>query len=1256
MRSDFLLAHAIQIFLPPRRRGPKFVHGLRRNLGPAFAGAGSSSTHQFIVLISPPLTPLIPFVHLRLHSEYSITDSIVRIDDAIARARAERMPALAITDLGNLFGAVKFFKSASDGGIQPIIGCDVWIENEKNRDQPSRLLLLCRDEAGYLNLCRLLSRAYRENTWRGRAEVNRRWLSRNGNPAATDGLIALSGAGLGDIGQAILQDDLKRAMTLAETWAADFPETFYIELQRVEDKGKGEGDGRERADALIDASLRLAAELDLPVVATHPVQFMAKEDFKAHEARVCIARGEVLGDKRRTRDFSADQYFKSTDEMRALFADIPEALENAVEIAKRCHFDSILHKPQLPKFPTPDGESIEAYFRNAATVGLEKRLAFLYADAAIRDDQRPRYQERLEYEIKTIVHMGFPGYFLIVADFISWARNNGVPVGPGRGSGAGSLVAYSLGITDLDPLQYDLIFERFLNPDRVSMPDFDIDFCQEGRDRVIDYVKKKYGAESVSQIATFGTMAAKAVIRDVGRVLGMGYNYVDSIAKLIPNQLGITLKVAMETEPQFNEKRKVEEEVDELLTLAVKLEGIARNIGMHAGGVLIAPGPLTDYTPLYVADGSDSVISQYDKDDVEAVGLVKFDFLGLTTLTILEEAERNIHQLNANAGDDTFDMRLAPLNDPKSFEIFTRGNTIAIFQFESKGMRDMLIRARPDRLEDLIALNALYRPGPMDSIPEYCDRKTGKAKVEYPDAKLEAILKPILGPTYGVMVYQEQVMQIAREIGGYTLGGADLLRRAMGKKKAEEMAQHRATFGEGAAKNGVSLSKAKALYDAMEKFAGYGFNKSHSAPYAYLGYLTAYLKANHGAAFMAANLSCAMDFTDKVQQLFEDAKANKLTVLAPDINRGAYRFMPMDRATIQYGLGAVKGTGRGAIENIVAARASGGPYKNLLDFVKRVDRHTVNRRAMEALIRAGAFDSIETNRAALLASMPQAIELADKAERDKQQVSLFGEATHEGGQVLTLVDVPMWSDRDRLNHEKQSLGFYLSGHPFTSYAAEVRQFARTELKDIQPNTIVLFAGVLHEQRVRNGKRGKMCVLSLDDGTARIEVLAYAEVFDKRRALIVDDHLLIVRGKVSFDDFSGGNRVTAEDIFDIDTARRQYARKLELFMNGQADSERLRRELSPFLAGGQADGCGVLIHYNNGSALVDVPLPEQWRVRVTEPLIQSLNKWLTPTNVVVQYDAAAAVPTQQVRGYGGNGGNGGNGNYGGGYESYQGADY
>ena len=1191
-----------------------------------------------------------PFVHLRLHSEFSIVDGIVRIDDAVAQAAKDGMPAMAITDLANLFGAVKFYKAATGKGIQPIIGCEVWIENDqvrdKARDQASRLLLLCRDQAGYLNLCQLLTRAFRENMWRGRAELKREWLA---GAAATNGLIALSGAAFGDIGQALMQEDTARATALTKAWANDFPNAFYLELQRVH---------RERDDALVNAALQLAAALDIPVVATHPIQFMAIDDYKAHEARVCISRGEVLGDKRRTRDFSPEQYFKSSAEMVALFADIPEAIENAVEIAKRCAFEFTLNKPKLPNFPTPNGESVDGYFFAAAHKGLAQRLIALYANDSRREEERPRYLTRLEYEINTIVKMGFPGYFLIVADFIEWARSHGVPVGPGRGSGAGSLVAYSLGITDLDPMQYELIFERFLNPDRVSMPDFDIDFCPEGRDRVIDYVKQKYGEGSVSQIVTFGTMAAKAVIRDVGRVLGMGYNYVDSIAKLIPNQLGITLKGAMEQEPQFAEKRKAEEEVNELLTLALKLEGISRNVGMHAGGVLIAPGPLTDFTPLYVADGSDSVVSQYDKDDVEAVGLVKFDFLGLTTLTILEEAERNIHALNASEGDDKFDMSAAPLNDPKSFEIFTKGNTVAIFQFESKGMRDMLIRARPDRLEDLIALNALYRPGPMDSIPDYCDRKVGKAKVEYGDAKLEAILKPILGPTYGVMVYQEQVMQIAREIGGYSMGGADLLRRAMGKKKPEEMAQHRAIFGEGASKTGVSLAQAKSLYDAMEKFAGYGFNKSHSAPYAYLGYLTAYLKANHGAAFMAANMSCVMDFTDKVQQLFDDAKANKLVVLPPNINHGAYRFVAIDRKTIQYGLGAVKGTGRGAIENIVAARAAKGLFTGLLDFVQRVDRHTVNRRAMEALIRAGAFDALADNRNGLLAQLPEAIELAEKADRDAQQVSLFGDATGGSLNVLAPSTLPPWGDRELLRNEKLALGFYLSGHPFASYEKEIRQFVKTRLEDVEPrDEPLLMAGILIAQRVRNGKRGRMCVITLDDGSARVEAVVYNEVFDKKRAAMVDDQPLIIRGTVSIDDFSGGMRVIVDEMLGIDEARK-FVKSMTLSMNGQADSGKLRKILTNHLAPNQPRSCAINIRYNNGIGEVPIALPDKWRVRVSDPLLEDLYGWLKPANVELEYETANMLPppppSRRFRGNG-NGNVNGNGN-GGGYQAFQGADY
>jgi len=1166
-----------------------------------------------------------PFVHLRLHTEYSITDSIVRIDEAAAKAATDRMPALAIGDLGNLFGAVKFFQLVRGRGVQPIIGCELWVENEKNRDQATRVLLLCRNQDGYLNLCQLVTRAYRENTWRGRAEVKREWLAGK----TTEGLIALSGAAAGDIGVALLQSDTKRAIELANGWSRAFPDAFYLELQRA---------GRDTDEPCNVATLNLAQVCDLPVVATHPIQFMAADDYKAHEARVCISRGEVMGDKRRSRDFTPQQYFQSSAEMVALFADVPEAIENSIEIARRCHFEFSLGKSRLPDFPTPNGETIENFLYDTTKAGLEKRLAVLYADEAKRNEMRAKYYERLEYELKVIVQMGFPGYFLIVADFIGWAKGHGVPVGPGRGSGAGSLVAYSLGITDLDPLQYELLFERFLNPERVSMPDFDIDFCQDGRDRVIDYVKNKYGHDSVSQIATFGTMAAKAVLRDVGRVLGMGYNYVDSIAKLVPNQLGITLKQAIEQEPQFSEKMKAEEEVAELMELALKLEGITRNVGMHAGGVLIAPGPLTEFTPLYVADGSDSFVSQYDKDDVEAVGLVKFDFLGLTTLTIIEEAVKLIRARDYGELQREFDIERIPLDDRPAYDIFAKGSTAAIFQFESRGMRDLIMQAKPDSIEDLTALNALYRPGPMDLIPEFIKRKAalkgGKQSWEYLDPRL----KDILDPTYGVITYQEHVMTISQVLGGYTLGGADLLRRAMGKKKPEEMAKQRAIFMEGALKNGMKAHAATELFDQMEKFSGYGFNKSHSAAYSYVAYQTAYLKAHFPAEFMSANMSCVMDFTDKVQQLFEDSKAIGLTILPPDINSGSYRYQPIDEKTIRYGLGAIKGTGRSAIENIVAARKEKGPFKDLLDFTKRVDRHTVNRRAMEALIRAGAFDALEANRAALIATLPQALEMADKAERDKQQVSLFGDAAESGMDSLALVNLPMWNDRERLNNEKQALGFYLSGHPFTGYAAEIRQMAKTELKDVQPRPEpMLLAGILYDQRVRNGKRGRMCLLSLDDGTARVEVVVYNEIFDKRRAIIQDDQPLIVCGKVSYDDFSGGIRVIADEIYDIDTARRQCARRLDLYMNGQANSATLKNKLSPHLAANQPGSCPVVIHYNNGEAEVDVPLPDAWRVRVSEPLIQSLNDWLTDKNVRVTYDISSMTPPPSRRNYGNRGG-------------------
>jgi len=1131
------------------------------------------------------------FVHLRLHTEYSVVDGMARVDDAVAAAAADAMPALAVTDASNLFGAIKFFEAARARGVQPIIGCDLWLTNERNRDTPHRVPVLCRSREGYLDLCDLLTRAHAENHWRGRAEVRREWLQ------GRSGLIVLSGGETGDVGASLAAGNRSQAEALARAWERDFPGAYYLELQRVE---------RAHGDAFVHATVALASDLRLPVVATHPIQFVRREDFRAHEARVCIAQGYVLGDSRRPREFSPEQYFKTQEEMAALFADLPQALANSVEIARRCSFEFTLGKSRLPEFPTPGGESIEDYLRSQARAGLDMRLAALYPDEAARREAEPRYRERLEFEAKTIIQMGFPGYFLIVADFINWAKTHGVPVGPGRGSGAGSLVAYSLGITDLDPLRYDLLFERFLNPERVSMPDFDIDFCQDGRDRVIDYVKDKYGAQSVSQIATFGTMAAKAVVRDVGRVLSMPYGEVDRIAKLIPFEIGMTLEKALAVEPQLRQLMNEQEEVAELMALAQSLEGLARNVGMHAGGVLIAPGKLTDFTPLYSAEGSTAMVSQFDKDDVEKAGLVKFDFLGLTTLTILDWAVRYVHEL----GDVHFQLTAVPLDDKPTYQLLAKGHATAVFQLESRGMKDLLKKLKPDKFEEVIALVALYRPGPMDLIPDFIERKHGRQRVVYPDARLE----PILGPTYGIMVYQEQVMQIAQVLGGYSLGGADLLRRAMGKKKAEEMAQQRAIFREGAAKNGLGGAKADEIFDLMEKFAGYGFNKSHAAAYAVLAYQTAYMKVHHLSAFMAANLSAVMGDTDKVQIFHDDAVDNGLAILPPDVNASGYRFLPLDAKRIRYGLGAVKGTGEQAIENLVAARAAAGPFRGIADFCRRVDRRLVNRRAMEALIRAGAFDSIEPNRAMVLASLGNAIEAADKAEQFASQTSLFGSA-EDAAATFEMVRAPMWSERERLLNEKQSLGFYLSGHPFNAYRDELRRFARTPLANLAPGyEPVMLAGVIYGVQVRNGRRGRMAILTLDDGTARVEVVVFGELFHERRAVIQEDQVVVVRGKVVNDEFSGGLRITADQVMDLAEVRAAHARLLRLYMNGQADAARLKQLLTQY-AGGQ---CHVAIRYRNAQGECDIRLPENCRVKISAPLLDSLAQWLEEKNVEVVY--------------------------------------
>jgi DNA polymerase-3 subunit alpha len=1136
------------------------------------------------------------FVHLRLHSEYSVSNGLVRVGEAVKRAKESAMPALGLTDLANTFGWVKFYRAARGAGVKPIFGCDVWLSNATDRSRPSRLLLLVQHREGYRRLCELLTRAYQENMHRGRAEIDPQWL-RDG----TDGLLALSGGDAGNVVQALLEDKTEVAQAAAAEWAELFPGRYYLELQRY---------GQPHAERIIDGLLEIGAALNLPSVATHPIQFVAADDFKAHEARVCIAEGMMLGDPRRPRPYTAEQYFKTPDEMAELFADLPEALANSVEIAKCCNLTLELGKSKLPDFPTPDGMSLDDYMRQRSIEGLHARMESLYPDPLVRAGKMPEYTARLEFELGTIIQMGFPGYFLIVADFINWAKNNDVPVGPGRGSGAGSLVAYSLGITDLDPLRYDLLFERFLNPERVSMPDFDVDFCQDGRDRVIDYVKRRYGADSVSQIATFGTMAAKAVLRDVGRVLDLPYNFVDKFVKLVPNELGISLAEAREKEPQIDERAKNEEELAELLPLAEKLEGITRNVGMHAGGVLIAPGRLTDFCPLYQAEGSEAAVSQFDKDDVEAIGLVKFDFLGLRTLTILAEAVRFVQR---QPGREDFRLEDLPLDDPAVYKLFADGNTTAVFQSESRSAKDLEKRLKGDCFEDIIALMALNRPGPLGSgmVDDFIARKQGKQKPEYfhPD------LEPVLKSTYGIIVYQEQVMLVAQILAGYSLGGADLLRRAMGKKKPEEMAKQRTIFLEGAAKRGVDTKVAERLFDLMEKFAEYGFNKSHSAAYALVAYQTAWLKAYYPAEFMAATMSSEMSDTDKVRVFFEDCRANGLTLLPPDINLSGYRFDPVSQSEIRYGLGAIKGSGEAAIGAIVAEREANGPYKGLFDLARRVDKRYLNRRVLEALVKAGAFDSLNDHRASLMASIAAALDTADRAARGGGQVGLFGEEL--GGTGEELIDAPRWPDQEKLLQEKSALGYYFSGHPFTGYMSEVSSFAKKHLASLEPSReLTILAGIAVSLRTQMSRRGKMVIVLLDDATAQVEVVVFNELFEQNRHLLREDALLVIEGKVNRDDYSGGLRVTAERIYGLAEARTRFAQGLRITCNGQSSGNKLNELLAPYKA--DSGGCPVWVEYCNRSARCQVRLGENWRVRLDDRLLESLGDWLKPESVAVVY--------------------------------------
>ena len=1167
------------------------------------------------------------FVHLHVHSEYSLADSTIRIPELVARCAALGQPSVAITDRNNLFSLVKFYRAAEDAGIKPIAGADVMVAEGDEAAWP--LTLLCRDREGYLALSRLLSRAWMQGHRHDGVVVRPAWLHDD-----HAGLFALAGRhALGGRLFASGRDDL------AGAWLGDmqrlYGEHFFLELTRCGLDGEADFN---------DFALQASGARGIPVLASNDVRFLDADGFEAHEARVCIASGRVLDDPKRPKDYAQGQFLKSSEEMATLFADVPDAIDNTLALAQRCNLELRLGKYYLPAFPVPSDETLDSWIRKEARDGLAARLA---RHPLAPGHTRASYHARLERELDVIVGMGFPGYFLIVADFINWAKQHGIPVGPGRGSGAGSLVAWALGITDLDPLPYDLLFERFLNPERVSMPDFDIDFCMNRRDEVIDYVAAKYGRDRVSQIITYGTMAAKAVLRDAGRVLGHPYGFVDGLSKLIPLQPAdpLSLEDAIgrseraRKDPsyvvaEFKERYETEDDVRDLVDLALQLEDLTRNAGKHAGGVVIAPSPLSDFCPLYAEHDAEgrgrNPVTQFDMSDVEAVGLVKFDFLGLRTLTIIDWAVKAINaRRDPGPGTRPLDITALPLDDQATYQLFARGDTVAVFQFESRGMRELLKRARPDTFEDIIALAALFRPGPLGSgmDKQWCDRKHGIEDVSYPHPALEAVLSP----TYGVIVYQEQVMQIAQVLAGYSLGGADLLRRAMGKKKAEEMAKERAKFEAGAAANGVDARTATQIFDLMEKFAEYGFNKSHSAAYALVAYQTAWLKVHHPAEFMAAVLSSDMDNTDKVVGFLDEAKAMGLTVLPPDVNASNHMFEAIDDGTIRYGLGAVKGVGRGACEAIIEARGEG--YADLYDFCKRVDSTRLNRRTLEALVHAGALDALAPNRASLMLQLPEVLKATDQIAKNRAagMFDMFG----GGGAPDIHIDLPTcgeWPLRQKLDGERDTLGHYLSGHPLDPYRDELKALVGHDLGQLdalwanrgeekgrswRPETTVVVAGQVLAMRKRGDSQAFVLI---EDGRGRLECAFFAEDYFSNAALLTRDRVLVIEGGLREDEFSGGFSLRARRCWDFaqvcQTHALGLALKLDLRVPGSLESVEslfsrhrpgktpLRYELLlPTGASGKLEvngGNGIRVDADLPAILRSLPGVQQVRVAMSRP--------------------------------------------------------
>ncbi|MDO9649649.1 DNA polymerase III subunit alpha [Glaesserella parasuis] len=1153
------------------------------------------------------------FVHLKVHSDFSMINGLAKVKPLIKACVANNMVAMALTDFTNFCGLVRFYGEALGSGVKPIVGADVMVRPEPESEELYELTLLAKNNTGYHNITLLLSKAYQQ----GYVEfpvVEKAWLAEH-----NEGVILLSGGSNGDVGKALLKENQQEAEQLLAFYQRYFHNHYYLSLCRT---------GRSDEERYIQQAVTFSQKFAIPLVAVNDVMFLKQDDFEAHEIRVAIHDSFTLDDPKRPQKYSEQQYFRSEDEMCQLFADLPQAIENTLFIAQRCNVTIRLGEYFLPNFPTGD-LSTEDFLVKKAKEGLEKRLVFLFPDPEVRASKRSVYDERLQVELDVINQMGFPGYFLIVMEFIQWSKDNDIPVGPGRGSGAGSLVAYALKITDLDPLEFDLLFERFLNPERVSMPDFDVDFCMDGRDRVIEHVSETYGCQAVSQIITFGTMAAKAVIRDVGRVLGHPYSFVDRISKLIPPDPGMTLAKAFEAEPKLPELYDTDEEVKALIDMARKLEGVTRNAGKHAGGVVIAPTAITDFSPLYCDSYGLHPVTHFDKNDVEYAGLVKFDFLGLRTLTIIKWALEMINQRLEKEGKPLVRIETIPLDDEKTFKLLKAAKTTAVFQLESRGMKDLISRLQPSNFEDIIALVALFRPGPLESgmVQNFIDRKHGKEPIAYPDAQYQhESLQPILEPTYGIIVYQEQVMQIAQVLAGYTLGGADLLRRAMGKKKPEEMAAQRATFEEGAKKQGIDGELAMKIFDLVEKFAGYGFNKSHSAAYALVSYQTLWLKTHYPAEFMAAVMTSEMDNTDKIVGFYDECINMGLTVVPPDINSGKHRFSVNEKGEIVYGLGAIKGVGEGPIDAMLEARNKDGIFKDLFDLTARVDLRKVNRRTFEGLIMAGAFDKLGPHRAALMKNLEDALRASDQHNKMEAlgQSDMFGVLTETPEEVQNAyANTPKWTEQTILDNEKATLGLYLSGHPVGRFLKELAHYAPNKLNEVQltyRGQTTTVAGLIMGARIATTKKGsRIGIATIEDRSGKMDLTLFSEALENYGDLLQKDQIIIATGAVQHDDFSGGLKMAVREMITLDEARSRYARSLALAIKQEQLSAKFIKDLTAIIEPYKEGTLPLHFYYQSPEGRVLLRSGVEWRVTPKETMLQKLKDFLGENAVELEFE-------------------------------------